>query len=227
MSKKLRIGLFVLGGLLVLAAAGLFVLYQAAQHVPEFYRQALEVDEAAQAKAADRMDRQALELTGNVQNVGALADGRSRPRKSTAGWRSSCRRNSPQSLPPAMAESPRGRSSRSGIVLACQYQQGGLQSVLSLTSCLTCPSPACWRCGSAQPRAGLLPLPLDSVLKGVTKALKDADLDMPNGSRPAATRCCGSRCRHRRGQASQAHAIESLQLASGELCVEGTTEPET
>ena len=155
-SKKLRLALWLLGGLLVLVAAGLFALYQAAQHVPEFYRQALEVDAAAQAKAADRMERQALDLTGDVQKSGhwqAVFTA-----EELNGWLAvELPKKFPEALPPALA-SPRVSIGPEGIVLACQYQQDRLRSVLSLSIApyvpepgvlalrIGTPAPGCCRC---------------------------------------------------------------------------------
>jgi hypothetical protein len=54
----LRILLIVFAGLLVLAVVAVVVAYYATQHVPDFYREALEIEPAAQAREADAMERQ-------------------------------------------------------------------------------------------------------------------------------------------------------------------------
>lgn len=225
MSKRVRISLFVLGGLLLLAAVLLFVLYRAAQQVPEFYRRALQADQAAEAKAAERMERQALDLTEKVQRPGdwqmvVTAE-------EINGWLAvQLPKQFPRLLPPAMAN-PRVAIEPDRIVLACRYQQGGLESVLSLTVVPYVPEPGVLALRIGQPRAGLLPLPLGGVLKNVTKALQAANLDMPwkwqqAGGNPVLRITLPTvPGRHRKRV-----RIESLLLDAGQLRVEGTTERE-
>ncbi len=223
MSKRRRIVLFVLGGLLLVAAAGLFILYRASQHVPEFYRRALEVDKAAQAEAADRMERLTFEMSGDLQ----------RPRHwqmvftadEINGWLAvELPKKFPALLPPAMQD-PRVAISPQGIVLACRYQQDRLQSVLSLAIVPYVPQSDVLALRIGQPRAGLLPLPMDKVLSGVSQAVKETDLDVQwqqAGGDPVLRITLPSIP----GKHRKRVRIESLQLRDGELCVEGTTERE-
>ena len=132
----------------------------------------------------------------------------------------------PQLLPPGMAD-PRVAIEPDRIVLACRYQHHGVDSVLSLAVLPYVPEPGVLALRIGQPRAGLLPLPLDGVLKNITKALQAANLDAPwkwqqAGGDPVLRITLptvpGKHRKHVR--------IESLQLRAVRFYVEGTTQRE-
>ncbi|MHC4177777.1 MAG: hypothetical protein ACYSWU_09725, partial [Planctomycetota bacterium] len=70
MRKRIRIAAMILGGLLLLIAAGLCWLYWASQQEPEFYRQAIRVDPSVQKQASDQMLQRAAALGSDVAKEG-------------------------------------------------------------------------------------------------------------------------------------------------------------
>ncbi len=222
MSKRLRIALFGLGGLLLLVAVGLFALYRAAQHVPDFYRRALEVDDAAQEQAAQRMERKALEMTGDLQRPGhwqkvITAD-------EINGWLAvELPRKFPTILPPTM-RNPRVAIESDRIVLACEYQ-GTPRSVLHLTIMPYMTRPDVLALQICKVRAGLVPMPLGNVLESLGKAVKAAELEAMRkqaGDDPVIEITLPTVP----GKYRKNVRIKTLQLRDGEIYVEGTTERE-
>ena len=221
MSKKLRIALFIAVGLLVAAGAALLVVYRLSQHVPQFYRQALEADPAAEQKAAERMDRQVMELASNVQKSGHWQ--MVFTAEEINGWLAVILpKKFPESLPAALVD-PRVAIEPGGITLACRYGHGSLQSVLSLTIEPYMVAPDVLALRIRKPRAGLLPIPLGDMVANVAKAVRDADLDvkrLQTDGDPVLQ--IGLRTLH--GTHGKSVRIETLQLRQGELYIEGTTE---
>jgi uncharacterized protein YpmS len=224
-SKRVRISLLVLGGLLLLAAVAVFVLYRAARHVPEFYRRALEADQAAQAKAADRMERQAFDLTGKLQEPGDWQ--MAVTAEEINGWLAvQLPKQFPRLLPPAMAD-PRVAIEPGRILLGCRYQQGGLDSVLSLVLVPYVPQPGVLALRIAQARAGLVPLPTDGVLKTVAEALRAAKVEVDGKRQPAdGQSVLRITLPTIPGKHRKRVCIDNLQLRAGELFLEGTTQRE-
>lgn len=218
MGTKLRIALFVACGLAALAVAVLIVLYVAARHVPQFYSEAMAADEAVQRPAAERMDRQAMELASDSQKSGhwqmtiTAAD--------INAWLAvAMPQKLPHALPPSM-QNPRVAIEPNGITLGCQYQQGGVTSVLTLTVEPYVPEPGVLALRIRKARAGLLPMPLQQVLDGIKKALQGSELrtQWRQADGDPVLRISSS------PEQSKRVSIETLQLRKGELYVEGTTE---
>ena len=89
------------------------------------------------------------------------------------------------------------------------------------------PEPGVLALRICKPRAGLLPLPLDKVLKAIGKAVENADLDLQftwkqAGGDPVLQITLPAMT----GKHRKRVRIESLQLREGELCIEGTTQRE-
>jgi hypothetical protein len=116
------------------------------------------------------------------------------------------------------------------MTLACRYQQNGIDSVLSLTL-----QPYVGQIANGPQsddsnvvavrfiriRAGLLPLPLNRVLQGLSQAARDMrfDLQWPNsGGDPVAIISLPT------DNNAQVVRIETLRLSEGEIYLAGRTE---
>ena len=68
--RWLKIVVWSIAGLVLLAGVAAVALYRAAGHVPEFYRQAVEVERAKQQAASEVMIKRATDLASDVQKSG-------------------------------------------------------------------------------------------------------------------------------------------------------------
>ena len=145
-----------------MAGAAGFGLYRATQYVPEFYRQAMEADAAVQRQAAQRMDRQVLDLASRMHTSG-------RWRAAWTGEQVNAwlavllPQKLPGALPPEFVD-PRVAIDRGGITLACRYRGPYGQTVLTLVVEPYVPEPGVLALRIRKARAGLAPLPLGNIL---------------------------------------------------------------
>ncbi len=220
MSKRPRIvGLTLLLALLAIGAAGLTV-YRLLQHVPEFYREALDVPAEGQKLGSDRM----------LQLCGALASdvGKSGPWHAvfTAGeingWLAvDLAQNYPDALPPEF-HNPRVRIEPDRVRLACSFQQGRFSSVLSLTvePAVLKQNVLAIRIRSA--RAGAIPVPLSRFLRAISDAARRAkariEWRQADGD-PVAIVSLSPAGGDKRA------LLETLQLGDGKISLAGRTEP--
>jgi hypothetical protein len=217
----LRIVLWAFGVVLVLIVGGLFLLYRATQHVPEFYRQAIAVDPAVQEKASDQMLRQATALASDVKKPGhweAVFTA-----EQINGWLAvDLVRNHPDALPSSLRD-PRVAIEPGEITLACRFQQGNASSVLTLAvePYLAEPNVLALRFRGA--RAGLVPMPLSQVVDRVTDAARHTDLRLQwrqNGGDPVALISLPQP----RDPSGKVVRVEVLEVRQGAVYVSGTTE---
>lgn len=222
MTKNTRIGLWVCGGATLAVVVGLFALYWATQYVPDFYRRALAVDPKEQEKASDEM----------LQNTAALvSDVKTKDRwqaRFTAeqinGWLAvDLRRNYKQSLPESVRD-PRVSIAEDEMTLACTYESGGFESVLSLVvdPYLPLSTPDVIALRIRRARAGLVGLPLQKVCDGISQAARSTKFGLtwsaPDGDPVALISLPETQGGRRRVR------IETLQLRDGEIYVAGTAE---
>jgi hypothetical protein len=218
--KWLRIVLFSALGLLLLAAAGLFLVWKASRHVPDFYQEAVRGDPAALGEASDEMIRRATVLSSDLNQEGRweatfTAD-------EINGWLAvDLVENHPGQLPPAMSD-PRVAIEPDGLTLACRFKQGYVDTVLSLTvdAYLAEPNVVALRIRKA--RAGSLPLPLSAVLKRIDEAARRSRLGInwrqADGDPVAYLSLPSSD-----GQ-KEVVQIDTVRLDKGEIYVAGSTE---
>ena len=217
-SKKLALG--ILCGLLATAGAAILGLYWATQYVPEFYRKAMEVDPAAQRQAAQRMDRQVLDLASRMHTSGH--------------WRTAWTVEQvnawlavllPKKLPgllPSELVDPRVAIERGGITLACRYCGRYGQTVLTLAVEPYVPEPGVLALRIRKARAGLAPLPLGKILARLADAVRAADFHASwhqSGGDPVLQIAVPAGRPSRQPTAR----IEGLELRNGEIRLEGTT----
>jgi len=206
--------------LLVLAGA-LWSLYRASQQVPDFYREALSVDSAAQRKASNQMVRQASTLANDVRKEGQWEAVFTA--QQINGWLAvDLVENHPRALPPAIRH-PRVAIHSDEIAIACRVQQGKLNSVVTLTVEPYLQEPNVLALRIRKARAGLLPIPLAELLDRASKAAADMKLDLrwqqADGDPVAVIRVPPPR-----DENNKLIRVEALRLGDGEIYVSGTTE---
>ncbi len=218
MSRRLRLLLLIIGGLAVLVVLILLGLYLAARHEPVFYREAMEIEPVVLEKASDRMLQQATALASAVKKEGhweALFTA-----EQINGWLAvDMVKNHSNALPPTLRD-PRVVIDPKQVTIACRFQQGGAESVLSLTVEPYVPEPNVVALRIVKARAGLLPLPLRPVTDGLSQAARDMQLRLEwrhTGSDPVAMLSFPSSTDNRLVR------IETLRLGDGEIYVAGTT----
>jgi len=219
MSRRTRLLLFVAVGLVVLIALVLLGLYLAVRHEPAFYREAMGIKPDVLEKASDRM----------LKNIGALQSAMARRGRWKAvitaeeinGWLAvDLVKNHPNTLPPSVHD-PRVAIDPNGMTMACRYE-GGVSSILSLTVQPYVPEPNIVALRIVRGRAGMLPVPLKTVLDGLSKAAADMQLRLKwvqAGNDPVAMLSLPED-----DDADRVVRIETLQLADGEIRVSGITE---
>ena len=219
MSRRTRLFWVIIGGVAVLAALVLLGVYLAVRHEPACYREAMEVKPAVLEKASDQM----------LQTIGALQSAATRRGPWTAvitaeeinGWLAvDLAKNHPNTLPPSVHD-PRVVIDPNEITLACRYD-GGVTTVLSLTLQPYLPEPNVVALRIVRGRAGMLPVPLKSVLDGISKAAADMQLRLtwaPAGGDPVAMLSLPEDA-----DADHVVRIESLELRKGEIHISGVTE---
>jgi uncharacterized protein YpmS len=208
--------LWIVGGTMAAIAIVLLGLYLAAQYEPAFYREAVEVDPAAQQEASDKMLQQTTALASAVRKRGqweALFTA-----EQINGWLAvDLVKNHPNALPPGFSD-PRVAIDSKQITIACRFEQNGYSSVLSLTVEPYVPKPNVIAMRIVKARAGLLPMPLGQVIDRIEKAAHDMHfrLQWRRTGDPVAMFSLPS------GD-DQSLQIESLRLGEGEIYVAGTT----
>lgn len=217
MSRRIRLILLVLGGLAALIVLALLGLYAAARHEPAFYRKALEIEPAVLEKASGRMIQQSTALVSAVKKEGhweALFTA-----EQINGWLAvDMVKNHPRALPAGLHD-PRVAIDSKQITVACRFERGGTHGVLTLTVEPYVPEPNMVALRIVKARAGLLPVPLNRVLKGLSQAARNMQLQLQwrqAGGDPVAMLSLPPADHH-------PVQIESLRLGEGEIYVEGTT----
>jgi hypothetical protein len=176
MRKGLRITLWVLCGLLLLAALVLFVLYRASQRVPEFYREAMAVDPAGQRKASDKLVDDARKLNNSLRTEGRWEAAFTA--EEINGWLAvELPRANPPLLPREVRD-PRVAIDLDGVTLAAHVESGRFSAVVSLRVDVALQSPNVLTARIRKARAGAapLPLPLNQFLAGITQAAAQANI---------------------------------------------------
>jgi hypothetical protein len=226
MSRKRRIYLWIAGGLAALTALTLLALYEAAQHEPAFYREALETAPEVLEAASDKMLQQATAFSNEVQREGRWEAVFTA--EQINGWLAVDRvKNFPNIVPPMMQD-PRVEITPNGITVACRCEKGGVTTVSSLTVLpYTPPESNAIALRILRFRAGLLPLPRSEVLDGISQAVQELqqNRDVPihlewkqSEGDPVALFSPSTDKNE-----SPPVTIETIRLGNGEIYVAGTT----
>jgi hypothetical protein len=166
--------------LVLLAGVAAFVFFRALHHVPEFYQEALQGDPVKQQAAGHEMQIRTVELASHAQVAGRWQQ--TFTAEQVNGWlavgrfqKSDGASSEARDLIPAALIDPRVVIEPDGITVACRFDTGTAgQTVLSLKidGYLTEENEIALRIRKA--RAGVIPAPLDMVLKRLSEALARA-----------------------------------------------------
>ena len=221
MRKPLRIAVFSGCGLLLVGVVVLLLVWRASQQVPEFYRQVIRGDAAAQAEASHEMIHRATALASDLEQEGRWQATFSAEQLN--GWLAvDLVENHPGQLPSAVSD-PRVAIEPDRLSLACRFRQGRFNTVLSLAldAYLAEPNVVAVRIRTA--RAGSLPMPLEGVVTQISEAVQRAGLRIQwrqaDGdpvamiSIPPQSNAQGKRVE-----------IDTFRLGQGEVHVAGTTD---
>ena len=222
--KRLRIVLFSIAGALLLVTAGLALIWKASRHVPEFYRQALQDDPAAQVEASDEMIRRALALASDLKQEGRWEA--TFTAQQINGWLAvDLVKNHTDKLPPSLSE-PRVAIGQDGFTAACRFRRGYVQSVLWLAADATMDEPNVLAVRIRKARAGALPLPLGNVFDRITEAARRSGLGIKwrqaDGDPVAFISLPPPD-----GRGKRVTRIDAFRLSRGELYLAGATERRT
>ena len=166
--------LIVVLGVLAAAVAVLVVLCWATQRVPEFYSAALTAEPAAQAAAAEQMERQVLSFENNAVREGGWHAVFTAAQIN--GWLAvKAPRDDPDLLPRGLHDL-RVSIRPDGISMAGRADYGGLHSVVSLEVEVYTDSARVVGLRIRKVRAGVLPWPSGQVLRGISEACRRARL---------------------------------------------------
>lgn len=221
MSRKLRRLLLIVSGLAVLAILVLLGLYLAMRYEPAFYREAIEIEPPVLEKASDDMLRRTTALASAVKKTGrweALFTA-----EQINGWLAvDLVKNHHDALPPTLRD-PRVTIDEKQITFACRFEQGIIDSVLSLTVEPSVPEPNVIALRIVKARAGLLPIPLAQVLDRITEAARGMQCRLVwrnTGGDPVAMLSFPE------ADDDRPVCIEAIRLGEGEIYVAGTTQDE-
>jgi hypothetical protein len=217
-SRKLRLILLTMGGMAGLLALVLLGLYLATRYEPTFYREAMQIDPAALDKASDRMVQQATALANAVRNEGhweALFTA-----EQINGWLAvDMVKNHSKVLPPTL-HNPRVAIDSKQLVIACRFQDAGIDTVLSLAVEPYVTKLNVVHLRIIKARAGLLPMPLGPVLEHLSRAARDLHIHLQwrrSGGDPVAVLSLPA------ADDRQPVQVESIRLGDGEIYIAGTT----
>lgn len=219
MAHPLRLAVFAVAGLLLLAAVAATALYFAAGHVPQFYRQAIAVDAAVDRQGSDRMLQRSTALASDLKRGGRWAV--QFTAEELNGWLAvDLVENHAGSLPPGI-EAPRLAIDRARVMLGCRYRLGFLQTVLwiEVEPYLTGRNAVAFRIH--QIHAGWLPVPMQRVLASIDEAVRQADLRIEWSQSRGNPVALISLPPHR--EAQNRFTLDALRLTEGKLYASGTS----
>jgi hypothetical protein len=218
--KRLRIAVLAGCGLLLVVVAAVCWLLWAVRQEPEFYRQAVELDQASQKDASDQMLQRATALRSDVEKVGpwqALFTA-----EQINGWLAvDLVENHPGTLPESFRD-PRVEIRPEKMTVAWRVEQGRLAGVVSFVVEPYVPEPNVLALRIRAARAGLVPIPLSDVLDGVSRAAGQMDFTVrwqqADGDPVALVTIPPPS-----DQADKVIEIETIRLGEGEIYLSGRT----
>ena len=175
--KILRIVALLSIVLVAVAAVLMFVAYRASQQVPHFYQQALHIEPDAGAQAGDELERQVLDLANEAREEGYWEAVFTEAQIN--GWLAA---DLPEKFPhilPAGTDQPRVSINPKRIKIACRYQRGNVNTVISFDLSVSLTSETnTLAIRVSKVRAGALPVPLKRFLAPITKVSADSDITL-------------------------------------------------
>ena len=211
--------------LAALCAAVVIVLagtYTASQQAPEFYTEALALDTADQAEAAEEMGSRVTMLYNQVRRAGSW-NALFTAEQINAWLAVDLEQNHPELLP-ANVKEPRVQIHDGSVTVAARISGETFSTIFTLTlePSLYEPNVVAFRIQRA--RAGLLPIPLNDVLREVTNAVENLGLPLSwiqvDGDPVALVTLTPQRDRE-----ENVRWLDQLEVQQGEIYVAGRTTP--
>lgn len=223
MRKLFRVGLV----LVALCVAGLAIFltaaYRATQQVPAFYHVALAQKPVEQKAAADKLERQVLELHNEVRKPGRWEARFSQDEIN--GWLAA---DLPVKFPgvlPYGVSQPRVAIEANKMQMAVRFKQGDVETVLSLAGdAYLTDRPNEVAIHIQHVRAGLIPVPLAKFMDNIAEEATDAGLPLrwaEQDGDPVAIVTLPLDRKEFRGKQLR---VEELQINDGEIVVSGRTD---
>lgn len=176
MRKRLRTVVYILLGTLAALALVLLGTYQALVTVPGEYRQVVEADPEQQREASDELLQQAAALASDL-----------RQQRDWEAWFTETRingwlavdliENHPNALPEGISD-PRVVFREKTVSIYCRTHRGGTETVLTLVVEPYLDEPNVLGLRFRKARAGLLPLPLGTIVEQLGDAAGDLELKL-------------------------------------------------
>lgn len=208
--------LALVGALLIVA----LLLYWASRYEPSFYREALAADAGSRDQLSNELVRRVMSLQNNLKREGPW-QATFTAQQVNAWLRYDLERNYPEIMQSGFTD-PCVAVESNRLLLACRHDNGVTTSVLCLTAEISAPEPNVLALRIVKARAGLLPLPLGNVLKGISDAAQNAHYQLQWGQTdgdPVALITLPSPSE----KGDLAIKIDSVRLGDGEIVISGNT----
>ena len=176
MRKRFRTIVYLLLGLLAALALVLLGIYQALVAVPDEYLEVVEAPAEEQREASDEMLQQASILASDLRQERDWEVLFTETQVN--GWLAvDLAENHPDTLPDGIRD-PRVRFAERTIAIFCRMRHGGTEAVVTLVVEPYLDEPNVLGLRFHKARAGLLPLPLGSIVEQLEKAARDLELNL-------------------------------------------------
>jgi len=200
-----------------------FIAYRASQHVPDFYAEALTVEPAKYEESGDELERDVLQLHNKLQRSGSWEA--TFTENEINGWLAVDLAEKFSDLLPAEIDDPRVAISKDAIQVACRYDTGRIQSVVSLSADIyLTEEPNVVAVRVCNVRAGAIPLPLKQFLDQITDIARRANVTLRwqqvDGD-PVALVMVPEMIDAKSGQVVH---IDGLELRDNEIAIFGSTQ---
>ncbi|MFZ5832545.1 MAG: hypothetical protein ACOY3P_20855 [Planctomycetota bacterium] len=234
MAKPVRRVIQILLAIVAVGALAAVLLWRGAAHVPAAYREALATSPETLAKHSDKMLQHSAELASDIQKKGQWEAAFTA--EEINGWLAvDLPRNHPGLLPAEITD-PRISIQPDAVVFYCRADRGGVSGVLSLEVEPQIVEPNVLGLRFRRLRAGSLPLPRRELVDRIADASAKADLPLQwkqlGGDpvamltlRPRAADPPSDNASEKRPAEPAEVVIDAVQLADGEIIIQGHTEP--
>jgi hypothetical protein len=224
-SVRINIRLIFASLILLSTVAGgvALLLYSASRHEPQFYQQALRVEPELQREAGDELEKGVLQLHNTARTEGRWEAVFTEAQIN--GWLAA---DLPEKFPhllPAGTDQPRVSIDPQRIKIACRYQRGSVNTVISfdLTVDLTSETNTL-AVRVSKVRAGALPVPLKRFLAPITKASANSDITLRWGQADGDPVALVTVPHQHEDYSHREIYLETIEIRDGEIALAGRTQ---
>lgn len=219
MLRRFRLFFVAFGVSAVLLTIIPAALYLAAHYEPAFYAETLRIEPQKLEKGSDDMLLRMAGLISSIRKQGRW--GARFTADEINGWLSvDLVKNHPKALPANISD-PRVAIRGKSLTLACRYARKNSTNVVSLTLEPFVAKPNVLALRLINIRAGMLPVPLQPVLDGLSQAARDSQLHLEwrtEGSDPVALISLPQD-----DSGATEVRLESVQVEDGTIAITGST----